>query len=221
MSRTFIERIERRRRFQLAAWALLSLAGVALGWRFFPRYYFQFLPVAVMLASRGMILLGRRWWLAAILLVIPLARFGPRYPILAANTEPQWSDLAMDRESREAATVLERLRRPGDALFVWGYRPDLFAYTGMPAASRFLDCQAMTGVPADRHLTQSAPVLPPGATAAARRELAESHPDFIVDGLSEYNPALSISRYPELQDWLSHYHEIARIRGIVIYRRLQ
>ena len=102
---------------------------------------------------------------------------------------------------------------------VWGYRPDLFAYTRMRAATRYLDCQAMTGVPADRHLTQSTPVLPPDVTAAARRELAASHPDYIVDGLSEYNPHLAISGYPELAAWLAGYREIARIRSIVIYRR--
>ncbi len=150
---------ERSRKYQLAAWGLLSLAGVALGWRFFPRYYFQLLPFAVIAASRGMKLLGPRWWLAAMLLVIPLARFGPRYALLAMNADPQWSDLAMNRESREASDVLDRVHHPGDTLYVWGYRPDLFAYTGMPAASRYLDCQAMTGVPADRHLTQSASVL--------------------------------------------------------------
>ena len=209
----------RRRKIQLAAWCVISLAGVALGWRFFPRYYFQLLPVAVIAASRGMTLLGRRWWLAAILLLVPLARFGPRYALLAANSDPQWSDLAMDRESREAAEILDHVRHPGDTLFGWGYRPTLFAYTGMPAASKYLDCQAMTGVPADRHLTQSAPVLPRETTAAARRELAGSRPDFVVDGLSEYNPRLALSGYPELKDWLSQYREIARAHGIVIYQR--
>ena len=219
VARALIEPGGRRRKLQLVAWAVFSLAGVALGWRFFPRYYFQLLPFAVIAASRGMTLLGRRWWLAAILLVIPLARFGPRYVLLAAGADPQWSDLAMDRESREAAAVLDRVQHRGETLFVWGYRPDLFAYTNMPAAAKFLDCQALTGVPADRHLTQSTPVLPPDTTAAARRELVRSRPDFIVDGLSEYNPALSMSRYPELKDWLSRYHEIARIRGVIVYRR--
>jgi hypothetical protein len=210
----------RRRKIQFATWGVLSLAGVALGWRFFPRYYFQLLPFAVVIGSRGLTLLGRRWWLAAILLLAPLARFGPRYVLLAANLDPQWSDLAMDRESREAADTLNAVRRPGDTLYVWGYRPDLFAYTGMPAASRYLDCQALTGVPADRHLTQSAPVLSPESIAAARRELAASHPDFIVDGLSAYNPKLALSGYPELKDWLAHYREIARIRGMVIYQAI-
>jgi hypothetical protein len=221
LGRTFGGREEARsRKMQLGAWGFLSLAGVALGWRFFPRYYFQLLPFAVVAASRGMTLLGRRWWVPAILLLVPVARFGPRYALLATNADPQWSDLAMDNESRQAAEVLNRTRKPGDTLFVWGYRPDLFAYTGMRAASRYLDCQAMTGVPADRHLTQSTPVLSSESTAAARRELASSSPDFIVDGLSEYNPRLAIRVYPELGKWLGHYRELTRVRGIVIYRRL-
>ncbi len=207
----------RVRNWRLGAWVVLSLAGVVLGWRFFPRYYFLLLPVAVTLAARGMTLLKSRWWLVAVLLAIPFVRFGPRYAILAANADPQWSDLALDRESREAASLLDRVRKPGDTLYVWGYRPDIFAYTRMRAASKYLECQAMTGVPADRHLTQSASILPAASTAAARRELAESRPDFIVDGLSEYNPALSLTHYPELKDWLSRYREVARVRGMIIY----
>jgi len=210
----------RQRKIQLAAWGAISLAGVALGWRFFPRYYFQVLPFAVVVASRGMVLLDKRSWLVAILLAVPLLRFGPRYVMMAADSDPQWSDLAMDQESHEAADVLNRLRQQGDSLYVWGYRPDLFAYTGMPAASKYLDCQAMTGVPADRHLTQSTPVLPADKTSAARRELASSRPDFVVDGLSVYNPRLAIHGYPELRDWMMHFREVARVRGIIIYRRL-
>ena len=208
-----------RRKIQLLGWALISFAGVALGWRFFPRYYFQLLPVAVIAASRGITRLGSRWWLVLFLLLIPLVRFGPRYVIVAANTDPQWSDLALDRESREAAEVLNRAKQPGSSLFVWGFRPDLFAYTGMIAGSIYLDCQAMTGVPADRHLTQSGSVLPDEATAAARRELAATRPDFIVDGLSDYNPRLAMNTYTELRPWLEHYRAIGRVGGIVIYQR--
>jgi hypothetical protein len=208
-----------RRRVEMMVWGVVSLAGVALGWRFFPRYYFQLLPFAVVLASRGMVLLGSRWWLPAILLLAPLVRFGPRYVLLATNADPQWSDIAMDRDSRDAASFVNRIQRRGDSLFVWGYRPDLFAYTGMAAASKYLDCQAMTGVPADRHLIQSASVLAAETTAAARRELAASHPDFILDGLSMYNPRLAIAGYPELRDWMAHYQEIGQVAGIVVYRR--
>ncbi len=39
--------------WRLWVWLALSFAGVALGWRFFPRYYLQILPPAVILAKRG------------------------------------------------------------------------------------------------------------------------------------------------------------------------
>jgi hypothetical protein len=124
----------------------------------------------------------------------------------------------MDRDSRAAASLIRNMARPGDSLFVWGYRPELYAYTRLPAATRFLDTQPLTGVPADRHLTSSAPI----ETEAARErrlEAAHSAPVFIADGLSAYNPQLSITRYPELREWFSHYREAARSGQTIIYRR--
>jgi hypothetical protein len=208
-------------RWKLLAWAALSLAAAVVGWRFFPRYFFQFLPVLVICAARGMVLLGRKRVLALALLLIPLVRFGPRYAILVrdlATGRPHvWNDVAMDQDSRAAARIAQQVSRPGDSLFVWGFRPDLWVYTGLPAATRFLDSQPLTGVPADRHLTQSAPVAS-GFTRANREELARARPSIVIDGLSLYNPALAMDRYPELRLWLAQYQEVARTPTTVIYR---
>ncbi len=207
-------------RWKLLAWAVLSAVGVILGWRFFPRYFFQLLPVFVILASRGFVMLERKRFAMAmlgLLLTAPLIRFGPRYAILAANLQPDWSDTAMDRDSREAARTVLSQSQSGDTLFVWGFRPELFVYTGLPAATRFLDSQALTGVPADRHLSQSDPVLT-DSTKAARLELARSRPAIIVDGLSAYNPKLAMTQYPELREWLGNYREVGRTRTATIYR---
>ena len=65
------------RRLRWVAWLVIAAAGVAAGLRFFPRYYFLLLPVLVLMAARGFMLLGRRRELVALLLLIPLARFGP------------------------------------------------------------------------------------------------------------------------------------------------
>jgi hypothetical protein len=208
-------------RRKMIAWAAISFVAALLGWRFFPRYFFQVLPVFVVAASRGMVIMGRRRALALALLVIPLARFGPRYVTLARDRitgrPHQWADVAMDQDSRAAAKIVRDFAQPGDTLFVWGFRPDLFVYTGLPAGTRFLDSQPLTGVPADRHLRQSAPV---GAdfTRANREKLALSRPAILMDGLSLYNPVLAMNRYPELRPWLARYREIARTRTIVIYR---
>ena len=125
---------------------MISLAGVAAGLRFFPRYYFQLLPVMVLIAARGFTLLGRKRALAAaLLLLVPLARFGPSY--LTALSGAEWRDTAMDRDSRAAAALTRQLAKPGDTLFVWGYRPEIYVYTQLPAATMFLDSQPLTGVP--------------------------------------------------------------------------
>ena len=197
--------------------------GVAAGMRFFPRYYFLLLAPVAMMAARGFALLvaGRRplarrpAGFLALLLLIPLVRFAPGY-IKAASGAP-WRDTAMDRVSRSAAGILRQQSRPGDTLFIWGYRPEIYVYAGLPAATRYLDSQPLTGVPADRHLTQSTPVET-AETGRRRAELAASRPAFIADALSAFNPRLALTAYPKLRAWLAMYHEVGRTGGVVIYR---
>ncbi|MCP5117759.1 MAG: glycosyltransferase family 39 protein [bacterium] len=205
-------------RRRLVLWGALSLVVVAAGWRFFPRYYFQLLPVMILAGARGFTLLGRRRAIAvSLLLLIPLLRFGPRYASLAAGGSEQWVDLAMYRGSREAARAVTNLAQPGDTLLVWGYRPDVFTMTRLPAGSRFMDSQPLTGVIADRHLSDSHPSAPELA-AKNRRELTASTPTFIVDGLGPYNASLAISSYDDLAPWLASYEEIAHSESAVVYR---
>jgi hypothetical protein len=200
---------------RFVAWVGICLVGVALGWRFFPRYYFLLLPALAIPAARGLTSIRSRAVMAIALLTmaVPLVRFGPRYATLANS-----KDLAMDRDSREASAIAVRNAPPGGSLYVWGYRPEMYLYTGLRPATRFLECQAMTGVPADRHLTSSEIVLTSG-THEAREELARSRPDVLIDGLSLYNPALAMDRYTELRAWLAGYREVARTKDSVIYVR--
>jgi len=197
-------------------WLTISFVGVAAGFRFFPRYFFQLLPVVVLLAARGYTQLAFKGRVAmALLLLIPLVRFAPTY--LRALNPVDWRDTALDTESR-AAGVLARLQsQPGDSLFVWGYRPEIYVYSRLPAATRFLDSQPLTGVPADRHLRDSIPVETEAARAH-RAELARSRPTFVIDGLGGYNPQLAISQFPDLREWFSQYHETGRSGQTVIYR---
>jgi hypothetical protein len=207
----------RRQMARWLAWLVISLAGVAAGMRFFPRYYFLLLPVVVMLAARGFTLM-KGWPRVAVcsLLLIPAVRFAPSY--VAAARDANWRDTAMDRDSRGAAALVRAMARPGDTLFVWGYRPEDYVYTRLPAATMYLDAQPLTGVPADRHLTQSTPVESE-APRERRAELTHSVPSFILDGLGPYNPHLAITNYPDLHAWLSNYREVGRTGGTVIYRR--
>jgi hypothetical protein len=205
----------RERKWRFIAWTALCYAGVVLGWRFFPRYFFLLLPPMAIAAARGLALLRSRICAALVIgaLCVPAVRFGPRYVNLK-----NWNDLALDRDSRAASKIAVENATPNATLFVWGYRPEMYVYTQMRPATKFLDSQAMTGVPADRHLTQSGVVLTSG-TRQAREDLARSSPDIVIDGLGLYNPALAMTKYPELRGWIARYREVGRTGGSVVYKR--
>ncbi len=212
----------REREWRFVIWFAISLAAVCAGWRFFPRYYFQLLPVATLLGARGLMLIPRSTWRLAAMafLLIPFARFGPRYLQLAADQVAHrphdWRDLAMSNDTAAAARAMKTAT--GDTLLVWGYRPDLFALTGLRTGTPFLDSQPLTGVIADRHLTSTRSVAP----ELARRNrslLLGTSPTWIADGLGPYNPALAIDQYEDLRVWLRHYQIAGRTDGFILYRR--
>lgn len=204
---------EGRRRWML--WLLCGVVAVAAGFRFAPRYYFLLLPPVLALGARGIALRP----VLALLLLIPAARFGPRYFELATDDlhgRPHaWKDLAMEQDSRAAAALL---RGQTGTLLVWGYRPEIYPLSGLPAATRFLDSQPLTGVLADRHLTDSRASAPELARVN-RAELAGARPEWIVDGLGPYNPRLAITQYEDLAAWMAQYEVAGRTAGCVIYRR--
>jgi hypothetical protein len=207
-----------------AAWIMLSIAGVVAGERFFPRYYFILLSPLLLLAARGLALLPKTWRIAlCLLLLIPLFRFGPRYLMLdtdiLSGRQSHWADIALNQDSQRVAALIDSSKQRGDTLLVWGYRPDLFAYTQLPAAGRFLDSQLLTGVIADRHLTSTEPTFPAFA-AGNRRKLASETPAWVADGLGPLNPALAITRFPGLRKWLDRDYElIGKTATYVVYRR--
>ncbi len=190
-----------RRERKMIAWIALAFGGVVLGFRFFPRYYFLLLPPMTLLAARGWAKLNRPVALA-LLLAIPAVRFA-RIPE---------RDLALDRDSRAVAAKLNE-----GTLFVWGFRPDIFIDSKLPAASRFLESQPISGVLADRHLFEAQPVRA-DFLEANREELTRSRPTWIVDGLGLLNPPLAIAAQPYLKTWLAQYDEFARTDFSIVYR---
>jgi hypothetical protein len=213
-----------RERSRMLWWFLLALAVTMIGLRPAPRYFNLLLPPLVIAASGSGIFLSRKaddkkrtFALVAVvavcvMLAVPAVRF------VRAYINPDSSgDTAMDRESRAAAALINTMAKASDTIFVWGYRPDIFAYTRLSVAGRFSDSQPLTGVPADRHLSSEEPVAY-ASTEQNRRELVKTSPSFLVDGLSQYNPRLDIHRYPELALWLSQYCEAARAGLTIVYR---
>jgi hypothetical protein len=203
----------RERSLLLAMWIALSAVMVCLGLRFSPRYYLVLLPPVVLAGARGLALMpSRARWVVLALLLIPAARFGPRFVAL-----DDWADTAMNRDSAAAARLITAQAQPGDTILVWGYRPDILVYTRLPLGAPFLDSQPLTGVIADRHLTRSDETFPELA-ASNRARLRVLSPTWVVDGLGPYNSGLSVDHYPDLAGWLTRYELAGKTTGTRIYR---
>jgi hypothetical protein len=220
----YVRRERNPLRWRMLAWIAIAFVAAALGGRFAPRYFNLLMAAMTIPAARAVAAGWRQQWLAlvALALIIPVFRFGPRYATLAwedlTGAPHDWADIALDLESRGAASVVSQMAKPGDTIFVWGYRPDLIVYTRLAVASKFWDSQPVTGVPADRHLSDARSIAPEWA-AENSVALARSTPTFIVDGLSAYNPQLGISNYGEvLRPWASSYCPAAQGGGVSIYR---
>ncbi len=203
----------------LAVWMVLGLIMVWLGLRFAPRYYLVLLPCVALAAARGLCLMPSLAQQAVMaLLLIPGARFGPKYAELAVDQDMDWADTAMNRDSAVAARLITAKAKPGDTILVWGYRPDILVYTRLALGAPFLDSQPLTGVLADRHLNRS-DVTFPKLAEANRARLSALSPTWVADGLGPYNPALAISNYRDLESWLARYVQVADTAGTRIYRR--
>jgi hypothetical protein len=215
------------KRRKLVLWLAFSLAASCIGWRFVPRYMNQLFPALVIAGSYGLSAMTKQnWtrWVVIALFAFPVVRFGPRYAELLRDDlrqDPhQWSDISMDLESRSAGIALQAMKQPGDTIFVWGYRPNVVAYSRLPVAGQMWDSQPVTMVPADRHLGDATPLDAEWAREN-QDKLIRTTPTFIVDGLSAYNPELDIHKFPQLAEWLDqHYCNAGSSgRGIKLYNR--
>jgi 4-amino-4-deoxy-L-arabinose transferase-like glycosyltransferase len=182
--------------------------------------------------------------------IFTLARFHSRTFTLAsdwargAKSEKtiDWFHERLNREERMAAAVARQLPDPVEAaggtdveamrrdakddyLFVWGYRPEIYYWSGLRPASRYLSTQPLTGVPADIHYFGAGyeHLLDDRKTAPAREELAvelrATRPAYIIDELGFFNNDLSIQDYPELSELMKGYDYIGATGRFLIYRR--
>jgi 4-amino-4-deoxy-L-arabinose transferase-like glycosyltransferase len=115
--------------------------------------------------------------------------------------------------------------RPSDYLFVWGNWPEIYYWSGLLPASRYLSTQSLTGVPADVQYAAEGyrSILDATVTAAARaelvRDLEQTPPKYIVDELGSRDEQLSILRYPELNDFMKNYARRSSDDRLPVYIR--
>ena len=216
---------ERDRRWRLLGWIAISLGSAWMGWRFFPRYFFQLLPALALPDARGISIAPPRWRAAlAALLAIPLIRFLPPSVQIAAETlqrRPHASrDLALFEDSRRAAGIVTSVPERDRTALVWGYRPELYALAGLTPGTRYLDSQPLSGVLADRHLTESRQTFPELSRQNREAVLATRPPEWILDGLGPINGQLSVfNPATGLAAWRPLYAETGRTATVIVYAR--
>jgi hypothetical protein len=116
-------------------------------------------------------------------------------------------------------------QRPSDYLFVWGYRPEIYYWSGLLPASRYLSTQPLTGVPADAQYVngETRAILEPETTRRARLELLDElravRPKYIIDELGFFNASLAIEDFPELSEFLREYKNLGSTGRFLVYRR--
>jgi 4-amino-4-deoxy-L-arabinose transferase-like glycosyltransferase len=113
-----------------------------------------------------------------------------------------------------------------DYLFVWGYRAEIYYWSGLLPASRYLSTQLLTGVPADvHHEPNSHSILDESVTVCARSQLLSdlnlTQPRYIVDEIGFFTNEHSIQSYPELREFMTNYKNIGIHGTFIIYRKNQ
>ena len=200
--------------WRMVAWLAISFGGSVCGLAIFSALLLS-PPSRIHRFGRARIMSLRPKWRVLVLLtvLIPVMRFGPRYVSLARG-DRDWSDLKLMQDSKQAAAIVRSIARPGDRLLVWGYRPDVFVFSGLPAATPFLDSQPINGVLADRHLVSSKATAADLVTGKLK-EVGRAKPEIVVDGLGPINPSLAVERYPELH--IDRYRVAGRTQSSVVY----
>jgi hypothetical protein len=114
---------------------------------------------------------------------------------------------------------------PEDYLFVWGYRPEVYYWSGLIPASRFLSTQSLTGIPADVHYFRDRTdrLLDDEAMARERRrllaDLEQTQPKYLIDELGVFNRRLAMKNFPEFEEFLSRYKRLRRVERFIVYIR--
>lgn len=130
------------------------------------------------------------------------------------------ADFAPTFSSQPLADALARRARPGDCLFVWGWRPEIYLDAGLPAATRFASCLEVVG--GQDEALVLAPRFDPRYMATLLEELDRYQPRFIVDAAlcSFYGSMYNLEVVPPMKDYLDRrYVAVDEVDGCILFQR--
>ena len=226
-------------------WAVVSLAAVLAGGRFFGHYFLQVLPALSLLAARGAEELraaladGRQRRRARIVaagllacFLVGFVRFHQRtailiYESLTGARTPASARWGMSVRQEEADVIAQKLRGrvdEGEAIYIWDYALDVYWQTHTRPAGRYITPNHVTGIFTDAE-ARAASAEEAAFWAESRRRL--------IDDLGRQRPRLLLDvtggllnlPYPDLVDFVrANYHREDQLglnpsRPFVVYRR--
>jgi 4-amino-4-deoxy-L-arabinose transferase-like glycosyltransferase len=218
-------RLERRDEVYLllVLWTLGAYFGASYSGRNFGHYFIQILAPCALLAARVVV---DAWhaagtteaWKRPARLALGLAVVGAlgfslhRYHEdfwLFERRQPAPKDIALDA----LVAWLRGATRPDEAIFVWGYQPEVYVLADRKPASRYSNTNYLTGL---LPWENSAPGLDtsehivPGSWDILLRELEASRPAVIVDtvpGNHRFYEKYPLAKYPRLASFLAAGYE--------------
>lgn len=129
-------------RFFLMVWLLSSFVPVVTGGRIYFHYYFVVIPAVCVIAAVGLTRFGLNKYLKwgfvlfGIIPVIGFLIYDSHKPFRRQTVKDDW---------QYAVKYLRENGREGESLFIWGYCPQIYVGSGLPAATRFTTADYLTG----------------------------------------------------------------------------
>ncbi len=194
--------------------ALAALLGLALcnsTQRDFVHYYVQIVPwfgLLLGLALGQALRLSKPPQNRGLLRVVVLAP-----AVLLTLVGWSWREELNDRVQQGWRSLVEPVcaavherSAPGDTLFVWGFRPDLYTACQSRPASRYVYTTFVAGfVPWHDQMTKAREdaLAVPGSRAQLLEELETTQPPVLIDAAKSLS-GRSISRYEKLAEYVGH-----------------
>jgi hypothetical protein len=224
-SRPLLEAHPRR---LITAVLLLSIPAAVLGLRFFPHYFIQlYVPLALLAAPQAAELFRARSSGAARLALAWTALMVLGFT--AANLFVLTRTGAIESRRPVFARVTERLRADecfaGARLFVWGFAPEFYYFTGLRPASRFVvPAYTVSGyAPGNPDARGSEALIREDHWALLVGDLEKSRATYVLDtagsGLHRWRP-FPVHRFPHLLALLRReFTLVDTVDGVALYRR--
>lgn len=205
----------------LLTWCIASFGGALSGGRGFDHYFIPCLAPFAWMAARGagavvsVIHANQTQYPRVARVVAGLIVMGFVGSALIRSAEAREIPAPQDDPAMKISDVIRDHVSDDDSIFVWGFNPDIYYYSGTKPASRFVYCTFQTGlVP----WTNVAPevdttyAIVPGAMDDLLADLEFSAPRVIVDcSDSSYRhfDKYPLSKFPRLETWIDEqYREL-------------